>query len=141
MTLRIKDAAAYVGLHPKTLQERAKAGLIPEACKPGKRWVFTQSGLEAYLASLAPHKPCHSTSAGTPGTSTSRSPAPLDFEALLARTIGPRRRSGTTASESSSGARPSSENVLPFPPHGKQRRRSGSPKASAVQKTGTGSDG
>lgn len=49
-TLKLLPAAEYVGLHPETLRERAKAGIIPGA-KPGKRWVFEQEDLDAYLIS------------------------------------------------------------------------------------------
>lgn len=38
-SLNLEDAAAFVGLHPNTLQARAKAGEIPGA-KPGKEWRF-----------------------------------------------------------------------------------------------------
>ena len=35
-TLYLPDAAKFLGLHPHTVQERAKAGIIP-ASKPGRR--------------------------------------------------------------------------------------------------------
>jgi excisionase family DNA binding protein len=50
-TLFIDEAAKRVGLHPVTLAERARAGKIPGASKPGKRWVFPKAGLDAYLNS------------------------------------------------------------------------------------------
>jgi excisionase family DNA binding protein len=68
MTLFLEEAAKYLGLHPATLQERAKRGKIPGASKPGKRWVFRQSGLDAYLDQ---HSPCRSTALETYGISTS----------------------------------------------------------------------
>lgn len=53
-TLYLHDAARFLGLHPNTLQDRAKRGMIPGASKPGKRWVFLEDGLREYLNSISP---------------------------------------------------------------------------------------
>lgn len=53
-TLDLAAAAKLVNLHYQTLRERAKAGKIPGAAKPGKEWVFPVDGLRAYLNSLSP---------------------------------------------------------------------------------------
>src|SRR5690242_1954175 len=55
-TLKLADAARYVGLHEQTLLARARAGMIPGAAKPGKCWVFLTEGLRVYLISLSPYK-------------------------------------------------------------------------------------
>ena len=59
MTLKLEQAADYLCLHPETVRERAKSGIIP-ASKPGRRWVFLQHELEAYL------KQCRSTAQTVP---------------------------------------------------------------------------
>ena len=64
MTFKLEQAADYLCLHPETVRERAKSGIIP-ASKPGRRWVFLQHELEAYL------KQCRCTAGGTLGGSTS----------------------------------------------------------------------
>jgi excisionase family DNA binding protein len=51
MSLTLEQAADFLKLHPSTVQERAKAGIIP-ASKPGRRWVFLQHELEAYRQAL-----------------------------------------------------------------------------------------
>jgi len=64
-TFDLQQAAAFLGLHPVTLQQRAKAGLIPGA-KIGKEWRFLDVDLVAYLrAQYAPSQsqpqPCQKT--------------------------------------------------------------------------------
>lgn len=66
MTLDLRQAADFLKLHPVTVQERAKRGLIPGAAKPGKKWVFLEEGLRQYLISLSP---CRSTGLGGSGMS------------------------------------------------------------------------
>ena len=88
MTLTLPQAADFLKLHPQTLIQRARAGKIPGAAKPGKRWVFPEEGLRAYLQSFAP---CPSTSeAASGGSSSIRSAA--DFERLLGLPIARLRR-------------------------------------------------
>lgn len=75
-SLDLEAAAAFLGLHPHTLQARAKAGEIPGA-KPGKEWRFLDVDLADYLRSQYPAKQqreeagCHSTGSGKSGTTTS----------------------------------------------------------------------
>jgi len=47
-TLNLKEAAAFLQLHPVTLQRMAKRGDVP-AAKLGKRWVFLEIDLVACL--------------------------------------------------------------------------------------------
>jgi excisionase family DNA binding protein len=54
--MALPEAARYVGLHEQTLLARARAGKIPGAAKPGKRWVFLREGLRDYLISLSPYR-------------------------------------------------------------------------------------
>ena len=96
MTLDLAQAAAFLKLHPHTVQQRARAGIIP-ASKPGRRWVFLQHELEAYLLR------CRSTSEGPPGGSTSPTMA-SDIDVLLRQVIEKRPCASTTSSASSSDA-------------------------------------
>jgi hypothetical protein len=92
MTLDLKQAADYLHLHPQTVQERAKRGMIPGAAKPGKRWVFLEEGLRAYLISLSP---C---STGLEKRGTSTLARPVDgLDAVLGLRTGGKRRHSTTA--------------------------------------------
>lgn len=50
--LLLKDAAAFLHLHPVTLSQRAKAGAIP-ATKLGKRWIFSQRQLLEFIEAQA----------------------------------------------------------------------------------------
>jgi excisionase family DNA binding protein len=98
-TLDLPAAAAFLNLHPSTLQARAKAGTIPGA-KPGRAWVFLRSDLIAYLKGLQ----CRSTASETSTTLTSRQ-AEAALDAVLGPATGSRRRSGTTSSLPTRGAR------------------------------------
>jgi excisionase family DNA binding protein len=49
-TLNLEQAAKFMHLHPDTLQRMAKRGEVP-ACKTGKRWVFIDVDLVAYIRS------------------------------------------------------------------------------------------
>ena len=88
MTLGLQQAADFLGLHPSTLQERARAGKIPGAAKPGKRWVFVEDGLVAYLYSLSP---CRSTGSEKSGTLTYRQNA-VGLDAVLGLPTASRRK-------------------------------------------------
>jgi excisionase family DNA binding protein len=93
-TFYLEEAARYVGLHEMTLLTRARAGKIPGAAKPGKRWIFRREGLDAYLNQ---HSPCPYTVEPDGGGSTSpRTQAEL--ESLLGLPTGKKRRN-TTKSE------------------------------------------
>ena len=98
-TLNLRAAAAFLNLHPSTLQARAKAGKIPGA-KPGRAWVFLRSDLIAYLRGLQ----CPSTASETSTTLTSRQ-AEAALDAVLGPATGRRRKSGTTSSQPRPGAR------------------------------------
>jgi hypothetical protein len=50
-TLNLEQAAAFLNMHPNTVQERARAGEIP-AAKPAKCWTFIKDDLVSYLRSL-----------------------------------------------------------------------------------------
>lgn len=52
-SLDLKSAANFLGLHPNTLQTRAKAGEIPGA-KIGKEWRFLDIDLAEYMRSQYP---------------------------------------------------------------------------------------
>ena len=56
-TLDLAAAAAFLGLHPHTLQARAKAGEIPGA-KVGKAWRFIDLDLAEYLRAQRGGLPC-----------------------------------------------------------------------------------
>ncbi len=50
-TLDLIEAAQFLRMSPAVLRQKAKRGIIPGA-KPGKRWVFLERELAAYLRSL-----------------------------------------------------------------------------------------
>ena len=47
-TLDVTAAASLLKIHPKTLQNLARRGLVP-SCKVGRAWVFLESLLLDYL--------------------------------------------------------------------------------------------
>jgi len=49
-TISLEVAARSLCLAPSTLRRRAAAGIVP-AYKPGRRWVFKASEINAYLES------------------------------------------------------------------------------------------
>ena len=49
-TLDILEASALLKLHPQTVLQRARAGVIP-AAKPGKCWVFIEEDLIDWIRS------------------------------------------------------------------------------------------
>ena len=53
-TLTLKEAANFLHMAPATLREKAASGTIP-AAKPGKRWVFLESELVAFLKAGYPN--------------------------------------------------------------------------------------
>lgn len=52
-TLNLREAAAFLHMHPEELRARAKRGLIPGA-KIGRRWVFIEIDLAEFVRSLYP---------------------------------------------------------------------------------------
>ena len=102
-TLYLEEAARHVGLHPITLAQRAKAGKIPGASKPGKRWIFPIAGLDAYLNA---HSTCPFTGEeGSGGSSYPRNQAEL--ESLLGLPTRKRHRNTTKSAGGRSGVRQS----------------------------------
>jgi hypothetical protein len=69
--LLLKDAAAFLHLHPTTLSEKARTGAIP-AVKLGKRWIFSQRQLLAFIETQALQNACaqDTQSISCPPTST-----------------------------------------------------------------------
>ena len=97
-TLDLQSAAAFLGLHPNTLQSRAKAGEIPGA-KVGKEWRFLEIDLIAFLRSQYPSnkrvEECRYTKSARSGTSMSRI-RENELENLLAPPTGRKPNAYTT---------------------------------------------
>ncbi|XYJ11993.1 helix-turn-helix domain-containing protein [Telluria sp. B2] len=106
-TLDLKQAAAFLRMHPEEVRRRAKLGLLPGA-KPGKSWVFIEDDLAAWLrgqylpAAPLPSKigkeqaTWQSTSAARLGGSTSPRHGESALDALLRQATGSRHRNSTT---------------------------------------------
>src|SRR5262245_26198089 len=107
-TIGLAEAAAFLRLHPEELRRRAKAGAVP-AAKPGKRWVFIEEDLAAYLrsnyssprqalwATQRKEMQCRSTNAVTRGGLMSPRRAAKELDVLLERLTEKPPRSTTTA--------------------------------------------
>ena len=54
-TLSLREAAAFLKIHPVTLAEKARAGEIPGA-KVGRAWVFLKIDLEECIRSKYPRR-------------------------------------------------------------------------------------
>src|SRR6266568_8329408 len=104
-TLDLKAAAAFLHIHPVTLQEKTRSGEIPGA-KIGKCWVFVEVDLIEHIRSQYPRRvlqserkelaPCHSTSAPTHRIGGSRSAtAEEQYSAALGLTTKSKPRSIT----------------------------------------------
>lgn len=52
-TYSVDQAADFLQIHPDTLKTRARTGEI-KGYKPGRRWVFLEEDLMAYLKSTQP---------------------------------------------------------------------------------------
>lgn len=104
-TMTLEQAAAFLGIHPVTLQQRAKAGMVPGA-KVGKEWRFLDVDLVAYLraqypsSQLQPHPQCHAVfiagKAARRGTSFCTT-TDSEFEKALGLPIANRPSSITTS--------------------------------------------
>lgn len=89
-TLDLSEAASMLKMSAEALRQRAKAGEL-RAYKPGKRWVFLESDLLAYLTGgyAAENErarlgvACRSTSAGKFGGSASRRQTDSEYTNLL----------------------------------------------------------
>ena len=100
-TLTLKEAAAFLKMHPEALRRKAKTGKIPGA-KPGKSWVFLEEDLVEYLRSLYANKrqavrvarerkevtACHSSAEVKSGGLTSTPPVVKECERLLGLKTG-----------------------------------------------------
>ncbi len=93
----IKEAAEALGIHPNTLQERAKAGLIPGA-KIGKEWRFIDADIADFMRAQYPankqewREPSRTASALKSRVARPRSKENQGLEEALALTIGRKRR-------------------------------------------------
>jgi len=107
-TLNLDEAAQFLKLHPEEVRRRAKAGIIP-GVKLGKRWVFIEDDLAAYMRSLyAPPRQalqvghgekqlCHSLNVVRRGGLVSPHQAASELDALLQLKIKPKHRNSTTS--------------------------------------------
>ncbi|HEX7052491.1 MAG TPA: helix-turn-helix domain-containing protein [Burkholderiales bacterium] len=107
-TFDLGEAAGFLKMHPEEVRRRARTGQLPGA-KAGKRWVFIEEDLAAYLRSLyaaprqalrvTPRKEneCHFASAETRGGLMSPRQAARELESRLKRRIERPRRNTTTA--------------------------------------------
>ena len=98
-SLDLEGAAKFLGLHPDTLQSRAKSGDIPGA-KIGKEWRFLELDLVAYFRShYKKDEPestkCHSTKEAKRGGTTLSTKA-SGLENLLGLPIRSKRNACTT---------------------------------------------
>lgn len=103
-TLDLEAAAALLGIHPTTLQARAKCGVIPGA-KVGKEWRFLDVDLVEYLRSQYPanrRESCQSTNAAVRGGSIFRTKA-KELDSLLTPKSAKKRNDSTTKSKPNSG--------------------------------------
>lgn len=107
-TLNLDEAAQFLKLHPEEVRRRAKAGIIPGA-KLGKRWVFIEEDLAAYMRSLyalprqalqvgyGEKQLCHSANVVRRGGLVSPHQAASELDALLQLKIKPKHRNSTTS--------------------------------------------
>jgi excisionase family DNA binding protein len=51
-TLTTEEAAAYLRLHPRTVEKKARKGVLP-AAKTGRKWLFRRADLDAWADRLA----------------------------------------------------------------------------------------
>jgi len=51
-TFTTDEAAAYLRLHPRTVEKKARKGLLP-AAKTGRKWLFRRRDLDAWADRLA----------------------------------------------------------------------------------------
>jgi hypothetical protein len=107
-SLGLEEAARFLRMSPAVLRLHARQGRV-KAAKPGKRWVFLEDDLAAYLGQLyagrrqAPLSGSNReksswgyTNAVMSGGSTSPRQTGREYAALLGLTTGPRRKNSTT---------------------------------------------
>jgi excisionase family DNA binding protein len=108
-TLTLLEAAAFLKMHPEEVRCRARRGVIP-ACKPGRRWVFIEDDLAAFLRGKYPsHRqalrvtfekgsaPWVSANEALSGGSTSRHHQASEYEEVLKRAAKPKQPSFATS--------------------------------------------
>ncbi|MGK2898752.1 MAG: helix-turn-helix domain-containing protein [Burkholderiaceae bacterium] len=107
-TLTLAEAAGFLKMHPEEVRCRAKRGLIP-ASKPGRRWVFIEDDLAAFLRGKYPTQrqalrvtsekgstPWVSANEAQSGGSTSRHHQASEYDEVLKLATRPRRPNTTT---------------------------------------------
>jgi excisionase family DNA binding protein len=118
-TLDLAEAAQLLLVHPKTLQARVRAGLVP-ACKVGRSWVFVESLLLDWLRAqslsrvsvvdLQEISECRSTDARTRRIGGSSFRGSAVNRELYSKALGlptdARRRRSMTDSPISDGSKP-----------------------------------
>lgn len=123
-TLDLAAAAAFLGVHPETLRERAAAGMIPGA-KLGKEWRFLDVDLADYMRGQYRGKACSTDDPIPPsGISTSAILAADALDALLGQPTGTGPKGNTTNLRLVSGrsGKPGASSPTPST-HGPRRRR------------------
>jgi excisionase family DNA binding protein len=106
-TLTLQQAAALLKIHPVTLQEKARAGVIPGA-KIGRAWVFVEIDLLEYIRAQYTRRAfqgdrkevlkCHSSNAKTHPIGGSISPTTDDEYSKVLALPTRRKRGSTTTS-------------------------------------------
>ena len=107
-TLTLAEAAGFLKMHPEEVRCRAKRGLIP-ASKPGRRWVFIDEDLAAFLrgkyaidwralrvTSEKERTPWVSANEAQSGGSISRHHQASEYDKVLKLEARPKRRNYTT---------------------------------------------
>lgn len=107
-TLNLAEAAGFLKMHPEEVRCRAKRGLIP-ASKPGRRWVFIDEDLAAFLrgkyasdrqalrvTSEKGRTPWVSANEAQSGGSISRPHQASEYDKVLKLAARPKRRNSTT---------------------------------------------
>ena len=106
-TFDLDEAAEFVKLHPHTLEAMARREEVP-AYKPGKRWVFIDDDLVAWLREkhTVGEGKCRSSSAKAvvTGSAAGRSAAKR-LGNLLAQKTGDQRKNITTGDALNSGGK------------------------------------
>ena len=114
-TFDLHEAASFLRMSPAVLRRHAREGRL-KAAKPGKRWVFLEDDLAAYLGQLyagrrqAPLSGSNReksswgyTDAVMSGGSISPRQTAREYAALLGLTTKSKRSNSTTGSRSSCG--------------------------------------
>ena len=104
-TLNLEEAAKFLHVHPITLQQKAKTGIIP-GTKIGRRWVFIDVDLLQHIRSQYQPRAlqgeqekseCHFINAKTVPTGGSKSLSmERDYNEALGLPINKKHRSTTT---------------------------------------------